>query len=115
MKRLKPENVAAKAKAMGIRSPLDPVPALCLGVSPVSVYEMVGAYSTFANEGIWTEPIFITRIEDKNGNILYNPTPTTVQALSEENAYVMLHMLMGATQVKGGTGWGLGGDLIYEN
>lgn len=115
MKRLKPENVASKAKAMGIQSPLDPVPALCLGVSPVSVYEMVGAYSTFANEGIWTEPIFITRIEDKNGNILYNPTPTTVQALSEENAYVMLHMLMGATQVAGGTGWGLGRDLIYDN
>ncbi len=115
MRRVKPENVVQKAKAMGIKSPLDPVPALCLGVSPVSVYEMVGAYSTFANEGIWTEPIFITRIEDKNGNVLYDPTPTTVQALSEENAYVMLHMLQGGTQVEGGTGMGLGRDLIYDN
>ncbi len=115
MKRVKPENVAKKAKSIGIQSPLDPVPSLCLGVSPVSVFEMVGAYCTFANEGIWTKPTYITRIEDKNGNVLYNPTPTTIQALSEENAYIMLHMLEGGTQVEGGTGLGLGRNLIVDN
>ncbi len=115
MKRVKPENVAKKAKSIGIQSPLDPVPSLCLGVSPVSVFELVGAYCTFANEGIWTKPTYITRIEDKNGNVLYNPTPTTIQALSEENAYIMLHMLEGGTQVEGGTGLGLGRDLIFDN
>jgi len=53
--------------------------------------------------------------EIDNGNVIYDPTPTTRQALSEENAYVMLHMLMGGTQVEGGTGFGLGRDLIVEN
>ena len=115
MKSIGIENVVAKAHAMGIQSNLDAVPALCLGVSPVSVHEMVGAYCTFVNEGIWIEPSFITRIEDKNGNILYDPSPATVQALSEENAYIMLHMLKGTTEIKGGTGLGLGYKLIGGN
>lgn len=115
MKRIGIDNVVAKAHAMGIQSNLDAVPALCLGVSPVSVHEMVGAYCTFVNEGIWIEPSFITRIEDKNGNILYDPSPATVQALSEENAYIMLHMLKGTTEIKGGTGLGLGYKLIGGN
>lgn len=115
MKRVKPENVVEKAKAIGIQSPLDAVPSLCLGVSPVSVFEMVGAYCTFVNEGIWIKPTYITRIEDKNGNVLYNPTPTTRQALSEENAYIMLHMLQGGTQIEGGTALGLGSKLILDN
>ncbi len=115
MKNIGINNVVAKAHAMGIKSNLDAVPALCLGVSPVSVHEMVGAYCTFVNEGIWIEPSFITRIEDKNGNILYDPSPATVQALSEENAYIMLHMLKGTTEIKGGTGLGLGYKLIGGN
>ncbi len=115
MKNIGVNNVVAKAHAIGIQSNLDAVPALCLGVSPVSVHEMVGAYATFANEGIWIEPSFITRIEDKNGNILYDSSPATVQALSEENAYIMLYMLQGTTQIKGGTGLGLGYNLIGGN
>jgi len=86
---------------------LDAVPALCLGVCDVSLFEMVGAYGTFANEGVYTEPFFITRIEDKNGNILQEFIPKTVEALNEETAYMMLYMLRGATEEKGGTALGL--------
>ena len=82
-----PENVVNFAKSAGIASPLDAVPALCLGVSDVSLYEMVGAYSTFVNSGIHTEPFYITRIEDKNGNVIQNFVPKTRQAISEQTAY----------------------------
>jgi penicillin-binding protein 1A len=107
IKKVTPETVVEYAKRLGITSPLDAVPALCLGVNDVSIYEMVGAYSTFANEGVWTEPFFITRIEDKNGNVLQEFIPKTIEALNEETAYLMLHMLRGATEEKGGTALGL--------
>jgi len=57
MKKVGPATVVEYAKRMGITSPLEAVPALCLGVNDVSLYEMVGAYSTFVNSGIWTETI----------------------------------------------------------
>jgi penicillin-binding protein 1A len=107
IKRVGPQTVVDYARRMGIKSPLEPVPALCLGVFDVSIYELVGAYSTFVNQGIYTEPYFITRIEDKNGNILQEFVPKTNEALSEETAYTMVHMLKGATQEKGGTALGL--------
>jgi penicillin-binding protein 1A len=102
MAKMKPDNVVALAKRMGIKSELEPVLALSLGVSDVSVFEMVGAYSTFVNKGVYTQPYYITRIEDKNGNVLYSPEAVTQEALNEETAYLMLHML------KGGTEMGLG-------
>ncbi|HEY8400142.1 MAG TPA: transglycosylase domain-containing protein [Cytophagaceae bacterium] len=107
MKKIGPETVVDYAKRLGITSPLEAVPALCLGVNDVSVYELVGAYSTFVNEGVWTEPFYITKIEDKNGNLLQEFTPKTVEVLNEESAYLMLHMLKGATEEKGGTALGL--------
>ena len=107
IKKVGPQTVVDYARRLGITSPLDPVPALCLGVSDVSVYELVGAYSTFVNYGVWTEPFYISRIEDKNGNILQEFIPKTVEALNEETAYLMVHMLKGATEEKGGTALGL--------
>ncbi len=98
MKKVGPATVVDFARRMGITSPLDEVPALALGSSDVSVYELVGAYSTFANEGTWVEPYTITRIEDENGNILQEFMPRTVEALNDETAYLMLHMLQGATE-----------------
>lgn len=80
---------------MGIQSKILAVPSLCLGTFDLSVYEMVGAYSTFVNKGIWTEPIFITRIEDKNGVVLETFTPKTQEAISEETASTMVRMLQG--------------------
>ncbi len=98
-----PENVVTKARSLGIESDLAPVLSLALGVSDVSVYELVGAYSAFANNGIWTKPFYITRIEDKNGEILQQYVPQQKQALSPEDAYLMLHMLKGTLEEEGGT------------
>ena len=89
------------AKRLGIRSPLVPVPALCLGASDVSVYELTGAYSTFVNKGIWIEPIFVTRIEDKHGRVLEDFVPKQEEALSEKTAALMLYMLKGSIEENG--------------
>ncbi|HKR03671.1 MAG TPA: transglycosylase domain-containing protein [Bacteroidia bacterium] len=98
MKQFGPEAMIDIARKMGITSPIDPVPAICLGTPDISVYEMVGAYSTFANKGVWTEPIYLTRIEDKNGVVLQDFVPKKVEAISEETAYVMLSLLQGVVQ-----------------
>lgn len=97
MKQFGPERVIQMARSMGITSDLDPVPALALGVADISVYEMVGAFSTFVNSGVWTEPIYLTKIEDKDGNVIVRYVPETNEALSEETAYVMLELLKGVT------------------
>ncbi|MBW8051803.1 MAG: penicillin-binding protein [Cytophagales bacterium] len=116
MKRLKPRLVVEYGKRLGITSPLVAAPALCLGTCDVSVYELVGAYSTFVNNGIWTEPIYITRIEDKNGNVIREFVPKTREVLNEESAYLMIHMLKGSTEEKGGTALGLNRyDLRWDN
>ncbi len=107
IKKLSPQTVVSYARRLGIESPLDPVPALALGVSDVSVYEMVGAYSTFVNNGTWTEPFTLDRIEDKYGQLLKQFNPKKLEAISSETAYLMTHMLMGATREKGGTAMGL--------
>jgi penicillin-binding protein 1A len=81
------------AQRMGIKSKVEPYPASALGTADISLYEMVGAYATFANKGIWTKPIYLTRIVDKNGNIIFENLPVTKEALSEQTAYVMCKML----------------------
>jgi penicillin-binding protein 1A len=115
IQKVSPANVVDFAKRTGIASPLDAVPSLCLGVSDVSLYELVGAYSTFVNEGIYTQPYYITRIEDKNGNVLANFTPKTRQAINEQTAYKMVYMLQGGVQEEGGTSRGLPAELKIEN
>jgi penicillin-binding protein 1A len=102
MKQFGPQAVINVARKMGITSPIEPFPAICLGTPDISVYEMVGAYATFANKGVWTEPVFLTRIEDKNGIILQEFLPRKVEALSEETAYVTLNLLKGVVEI--GTG-----------
>jgi penicillin-binding protein 1A len=102
MKQFGPEAVVALVRKMGVNSPLDPVPSLCLGTADISVYEMVGANATFANKGVWTEPVFITRIEDRNGNVLKDFIPRREEAMSEEAAYLTLKLMQGV--VEAGTG-----------
>jgi penicillin-binding protein 1A len=89
-------------KKLGLTSEIPPYHSIALGTPDVSVYEMVGAYSTFANKGVRTEPIFITRIEDKNGIVLYEKIPKKMEVISEETAYLMLELLKGV--VDHGTG-----------
>ncbi|MCZ8354145.1 MAG: transglycosylase domain-containing protein [Cyclobacteriaceae bacterium] len=115
IQKVKPENVVDFAKRAGIESPLDAVPSLCLGVSDVSLFELIGAYSTFVNEGIYTQPYYISRIEDKNGNIVEVFTPKTRQAMNEQTAYKMVYMLKGGVEEEGGTSRGLPAELKIEN
>ncbi len=115
MRKIGPETVVNYAKRLGIESPLEAVPALCLGTSDVSVYELVGAYATFANDGFYTKPFYIERIEDKNGKVLQQFVPKTEEALSSSTAYAMLHMLKGATELSGGTALGLDRELRVDN
>lgn len=115
MQKVGPENVVDFAHRVGISSKLDPVPALCLGVSDVSLYELVGAYSTYVNGGIHTLPFYITRIEDKNGNVIENFVPKTRQAISEQTAFKMVYMLMGGVEEQGGTSVALPAILKQDN
>ncbi len=95
MKQYGPQAVTVLARHMGVKSPLEPVPSLCLGVADLTLMEMTGAFSAFANKGVFIEPIIYTRIEDKNGNTIYDVTPNTYEALDERTSYIMLKMLKG--------------------
>ena len=88
------EEIRNLAGYMGIdKSKIPNAPSICLGASDLSVLEMTGAYSSFANRGIHTEPVFVTRIEDKNGKVIYSSVPEQRQALPENYNYVMVDML----------------------
>ncbi|MCK4344569.1 MAG: transglycosylase domain-containing protein [Bacteroidales bacterium] len=101
MKQFNPQSVIEVMQKMGIRSRIDPVNSVFLGTSDITLYELIGSYATFDNKGVYTEPIFVTRIEDKDGNVLLKFTPRIEEAISEENAYLMLNLLEGV--VKEGT------------
>ncbi|MBR3847154.1 MAG: penicillin-binding protein [Alistipes sp.] len=88
-----PAAVADFIHNMGIRSYIDPVPALCVGSSESNTYELTSAFSTFANGGVHTDPIFVTRIEDRQGNLIASFIPQSQDAISERSAYTMLTML----------------------
>lgn len=115
MKNIGAQNVVDYGYRLGLETQLDPVPSLCLGTSDVSLFDMLGAYSTFVNEGVHTRPFFITRIEDKTGKVLHEFAPRTHEAINEETAYLMIHMLKGATEVAGGTAQGLSMDIREDN
>ncbi|MGB2341809.1 MAG: penicillin-binding protein 1A [Flavobacteriaceae bacterium] len=98
MDRVGPRPVVNLARKMGITSYLPKVPSIALGTPDISLFEMVGAYSTFANKGIYVKPIMISRIEDKNGTILFEVVPETTDVLSQESAYVTIDLLKGVTE-----------------
>ena len=97
------EDAAVKmAKKMGIQSYIAPVPSLFLGTAEITLKEMVGAYSTFPNKGVYIEPLLVSRIEDKFGNTISVFKPNEREVIKEETAYLMLNLLQGV--VKQGTG-----------
>ena len=98
MDKVGPQPVADLARRLGITSNIPEVPSIALGTPDISVYEMVGAYSAFANQGVYTKPVMIERIEDKNGTVLYQFTPETRDVLSAESAYVTVKLMEGVTQ-----------------
>jgi len=112
---VEPKNVVNFAQRLGITSKLEAVPSLCLGTSDVSLYEMVAAYCSFVNLGLRIEPYYITRIEDKNGNVLDNFVPKTGQAMDEKTAYKMIYMLQGGVEDVEGTSRGLSYELKVNN
>ena len=102
MDRVGPRPVINLARKMGITSYLPAVPSIALGTPDISLLEMVGAYSTFANKGIYVKPIMISRIEDKNGTVLFEVVPETKDVLSQESAYVTIDLLKGVTEAGSG-------------
>lgn len=107
-----PQTINQILKTMGINlNPADVVPAMCLGTMDLSLYELVGAQTTFVNGGIFVEPTAILRIEDRNGNVIYNAKPKVTEALNQDVAYATLKMMRGV--VEGGTGWSLRGPSSW--
>jgi len=98
-----PQTVVDLVTKLGVESEMLPVPSIALGTPDISVYEMVGAYSSFANHGVYTKPVMVTSIEDKNGTILYQFKPETRDVLSEETAYVAVKLMEGVTHGGSGT------------
>lgn len=110
MKKIGPQIVIDYAHKLGITSFMDKFPSLCLGSFEISLYEMVGAYGAFANSGEWVEPIYVTRIEDKNGNVLAEFQPRVEEVYDENTAYIATQLLQGVC--RRGTG---GSIWAYSN
>ena len=112
MDKVGPKPVADLARNLGIESYIPDVPAIALGTPDLSVFEMVGAYGAFANQGIYVKPTMISRIEDKNGTLLYQSVPETKDVISAESAYATVNLLEGVT--KFGSGARLRHDIPEE-
>jgi penicillin-binding protein 1A len=93
-----PQPVANLARRLGITADIPEVPSIALGTPDITVYEMVGAYGTFANQGVYVKPVMITRIEDKTGKVLYEYVPETRDVLSPEVAYATVNLMEGVTE-----------------
>ncbi len=113
MKRVRPNKVISLARKMGIKSYLPAVPSLCLGAAEISLLEMTGAYSTFANQGMYIEPHFVSRIEDKNGVVLESFSNNEIEVLSEEKNYIIVKLLEGV--VNQGSGGRLRWHYGFQN
>lgn len=102
MKQFNPQAVVEVMKKLGVYSPIDPVPSMFLGTSDITLYEMVGAFATYANKGVYIKPWFVTHIEDRHGNRIANFVPKHYEALDENTAFLMLNLMQGV--VDAGTG-----------
>ena len=108
MKQFGPGAMVDMMRKMGVGSHLDPVPPLCVGSADLSLYEMVAAYNTYPSKGVYVRPIFVTRIEDNDGNVLANFATKKREAISDHTAYLMAKMMEGV--VTSGTGAALKGS-----
>ena len=102
MDKVGPTAVVDMAHKLGIKSEIPVQPSIALGAVEISVQDMVAAYSTFANEGVYMKPQFITRIEDKNGTTIYEPIPESHDVLNKDIAFAVIKLLEGVTE--GGSG-----------
>jgi penicillin-binding protein 1A len=113
MRRYSPLSVIRMTRKMGVKSRIDPVPSIALGACDLSLYEMVGAMNTYPSKGMYVKPLFINRIEDKNGNVIESFVPERNEAMSEETAFLMLELMKGV--VESGTGIRLRLRYGYEH
>ncbi|MBO4634901.1 MAG: transglycosylase domain-containing protein [Bacteroidales bacterium] len=115
MKQLGPQSMVSMMRKMGITGFIDPVVSLCVGAADLSVYDMVTAYNTYPSGGVYTNPVFVTRIEDSDGNILGQFADRRHEALSQKATAEMVHMMRAV--VDSGTGmrlrfkYGLKGEI----
>ena len=105
MKQYGPEAMVEMMRKMGVGSFLDPVPPLCVGSANISLYEMVAAYNTFPSKGVYVRPVFVTRIEDNEGNVLARFSTKKREAISDQTAYLMANLMQGV--VNTGTAYAL--------
>ncbi|HQJ20824.1 MAG TPA: transglycosylase domain-containing protein, partial [Bacteroidales bacterium] len=113
MTQFTPQAVVDLMHRMGIRSYIDPVYSIFLGTSDISLEEMTAAYGTFANKGVYTRPLYVTRIEDKNGNVISRFNTKVEEVITEEQAYLMLDLLQGV--VNQGTAIGMRVTYGFKN
>jgi penicillin-binding protein 1A len=104
------------AHRCGISSNIEQVPSIALGVSDISLFEMLWSYTMFPNRGINTQPLFVAKIEDKNGNVIQNFVATQKEIINNQTAYRMVEMMQGVTENKGTASrlryrYGLSGDM----
>ena len=115
MKQFGPEAMVDMMHQMGVHSHVDAVPSLCVGPADISLYEMVSAYNTFPSKGVYVAPLFVTRIEDRDGNLLGEFTNRKKEAISEQTAFLMVNLMQGV--INQGTGarlrsvYGLKGEI----
>lgn len=103
--------IVETAHKMGIKSPLDATPALALGSSDINLLELANSYCTIANDGVHHEPVVVTRIVDKDGNVVYTAPTAEEQAIPYRSAFFMQQLLMGGLREPGGTSMSFGGYL----
>ncbi|NCB08430.1 MAG: penicillin-binding protein, partial [Bacteroidia bacterium] len=113
MKQFNPQAVVEVMKRLGVYSPIDPVPSMFLGTSDITLYEMVGAFTTYANLGVYIKPYFLTRIEDRHGNVIATFLPDRHEAINEETAYLMLNLMQGV--INEGTGIRLRSSNLWRD
>ncbi len=95
MKQFGPKALVDMSHEMGIKTWLDPVVSLCVGSADVPVYQMVAAFNTYPGKGVYAEPLFVIRIEDKMGNVLSTFSPRKKESISEKTAYLMVNLMQG--------------------
>lgn len=108
MSRIGPKKTAEFAHLCGIKSDIPIVPSIALGSADIQLIEMLRAYTMFPNRGFNTEPIYISRIEDRNGNVLETFEPEVKQVISESDAYTMYRMMQGVVD------YGTGGSMRWK-
>lgn len=114
--RVGPQAVVDMVKELGVTSKIPVQPSIALGAVDITVEEMVGAMSTFANQGIYVKPTFIIKIEDKNGVVIDQPAPYQKDVVNKDVAYAVIKLMEGVTS--SGTGarlkYGGGGFIQYD-